>query len=419
MYDRLNLFLEKHKIIYDLQFGFQKNKSAVMALIEAVDIITKALDKGEVTIGISLDLSKAFDTVNHGILIDKLQKYGIRGIAIDWFKNYLENRRQYVIYNGNKSNEESITYGVPQGSILGPLLFLIYINDLSSLSENCQTILFADDANLLFSSRNKEHLVRDINNELNIIQEWMNINELSLNLKKTEYIIYKTTTKKVSNLNIKIGNVPIERVQSVKFLGVKFDELLSWKSHVDHIRQKMARSIGIILKTRKKFNSSTMITMYYSFVYPYINYCNHVWGNTYITNLKPIILLHKKIIRIVTGSPYLSHTEPLMKEFNLLNLISINKLTRTTFMYRCLNNQINVHFGSYFCYNRDVHQRDTRSNDDLYTPSFRLDVRRFSIRVAGPDLWNSIPQNIKESQSLQIFKRQFKEFLLNSQVNPM
>ena len=173
-----------------------------MALTEAIDLITNAVDKGDSIVGVFLDLSKAFDTVNHDIMLQKLHKYRVRGIPYEWFRSYLNNRRQFVSFNGTISEEDKITCGVPQGSILGPLLFLIYINDLTTVSENYKALLFADDANLFFTKSDCNDVDYQICNELTKIQEWMNCNALSLNLNKTQYMIYTSKGRDAQDLDI-------------------------------------------------------------------------------------------------------------------------------------------------------------------------------------------------------------------------
>ena len=180
MYNRLVTFIEKQKLINDLQFGFRKDRSAYMAVIEAVDTVTNALDRKETVVGVSLDLSKAFDMVSHMILMEKCDKYGIRGVAKEWSISYLNGRKHYVSYNGIKSNKEMISYGVPQGFIPGPLLFLIYINDLTAVSKEYRPISFADGTNIFFVYKNKLNRLILEKNWIKI-QTWMNCNELSLN----------------------------------------------------------------------------------------------------------------------------------------------------------------------------------------------------------------------------------------------
>ena len=183
VYNRLIMFINNNNsILYENQFGFQKVKSTHFAIILLTDKITEALDRGECLIGVFLDYSKAFDTIDHGILLEKLGKYGIQGIEVQWFCDYLPNRMQYVTTNNHKSQKEKITCGASQGSILGPLLFFLYINDLANVSRNCFSISFADDTNMFISDRNLDEICNQLNEDLREIQEWLNCNKLSINV---------------------------------------------------------------------------------------------------------------------------------------------------------------------------------------------------------------------------------------------
>ena len=190
MYNRLLNFLNKYKILIKTQFGFRKLHSSYMALMLMVDKISKAIENGNFIIGIFLDFSKAFDTVNHHILLSKLYHCGIRGRAAEWFTSYLSDRQQFVTYNDTKSSNRNVTCGVPQGSILGPLLFLIYINDLHGICKYSSPILFADDSNLFFTGSETIQTETLINEELCNISEWLKSNKLSLNIKKTHCIVF-------------------------------------------------------------------------------------------------------------------------------------------------------------------------------------------------------------------------------------
>ena len=252
MYNRLIDYINENKLLYKYQFGFQKGKSTYMAVLTLVDKISEALDNGDYVIGVFLDFSKAFDTVDHDILLRKLEKYGIRGRALDWFTDYLSNRLQYVTYNGAKSKREIIKCGVPQGSILGPLLFLLYINDLSTVSNDCFSVLFADDTNMFVAGKNTSEMCVKLNNDLQEICEWLRCNKLSLNILKSHYMIFTTKNKTAQDLDIKISNTAVERVYDTKFLGVYIDAQLTWKKHIEYTCSKLSKCAGILLKARKK-----------------------------------------------------------------------------------------------------------------------------------------------------------------------
>ena len=231
-------------------------------------------------------------------------------------------------------------------------------------------------------------------NRLILEKNWKNIKHTSMD--ELQLIIFELkyclTNKHEPDLDLTINSVQIERVYEIKFFGVKFDPQLTWKPHIDHIRQKMSKSVGIMLKTRKTMHSAVMINLYYSFIYPYLNYCNQVCGNTYTTNLKPIVLMQKQIVRIITGSPYLVHTEPLMKWFELLNISSINKCGRALLFYIIyVNSRLPGNFNNYFINSHEFHNYDTRSREDMRIPNSRLDIRKQNIANACSALWNSHP----------------------------
>ena len=263
MYNRLISFINENKLLYDYQFGFQKGKSTYMAMVMLIDKISDDLDRGDCVIGVFLDFSKAFDTVDHKILLQKLKIYGMKNVPLQGFESYLSERTQYVTYNSVKSTREKVNCGVPQGSILVPLLFLLYINDLSSVSEYCYSVLFADDTNVFISGENIDVLCSRLNEELESIREWLCCNKLSLNVSKTHYMIFTPRNKIVHDIDVKIQGVSVERVYATKFLGVIIDTKLTWKPHVEYICKKLSKCAGIIAKARRKLHRSSLITLYY------------------------------------------------------------------------------------------------------------------------------------------------------------
>ena len=262
-------FIAKHKLLYKYQFAFQPSLSTEHATIFLQKLVSECLENNEYGIGIFLDLQKAFDTLDHDILLKKLEIYGVRGNALALMKSYIKGRKQFVSYKNVSSSQLSITCGVPQGSILGPLLFLLYINDFYRVTDQLITIQFADDTNLFKSHPSLETLTEIINSELGKVSKWIRSNRLSLHIAdtKTNYIIFTAINKPINcEVSITVDNTTLTQVKHTKFVGVIFDEHLSFRPHIETINNKLAKSVGIINRVKYYLPKQVLMTLYFSLV---------------------------------------------------------------------------------------------------------------------------------------------------------
>src|SRR6218665_2798516 len=265
-------FVNKNSIIADTQYGFRKNLSTELALLDLTNQITKALDDRQITVGIFLDLSKAFDTMNHSILSDKLEHYRIRGTPLNWISSYLSNRYQYVAIENMCSSLLPLICGVPQGLILGPLLFILYVNDIQTISD-LSLIMFADDTNIFATGYCPFLLSNTLNAKLQSISEWFSTNLLSLNLNKTCFMIFSKRKFPIAAEMITINGVALQRVRETKFLGVIISDDLKWKKHVDLVVQRVSKVVGILYRTCHVLEKDRLKLLYSTLLEPYITYC--------------------------------------------------------------------------------------------------------------------------------------------------
>ena len=416
IYKRTITFFKSHEILSNSQFGFRENHNTTHALLSLIEKVGHAIDKSSHLIGLFLDYSKAFDTINHDILLKKLNHYGVRGKALEWFRSYLSNRKQFVFINGCYSQMENVQCGVPQGSILGPLLFIIYLNDFCRSSDKISFILFADDSNLFYSHKNAITLANTINTELDKVTQWIKANKLSLNLQKTKYMLFSNSIDKLP-VDIVFDGTPLENVSQIKFLGVTVDNKLSWKLHIDNICKTISRNIGIINKLKFYLPQSTLFMLYSSLILPYLNYGVLAWGNSHLTSLNRLLLLQKKSLRIICNTEFRSHTDPLFLQNKILKISDLYLFNLGQFMYKYNNNELPNIFHSMFPPNRSIHNYPTRRSNEFHLPLLRTLLAQNTFVYDGPKFWNSLSNDIKNAKTIHSFKRKLKSLLLKSYNN--
>ena len=340
--------------------------------------------------GILIDLKKAFDTVNHTILLNKLEHCGIRGSCLKWFTSYLSNRSQYVSINNTISDTKHITCGVTQGLVLGSLLFLLYINDLPNISNQLHFFLFADDTNIYFKANNLDKIQEVMNKGLKLLREWLIANRLALNVSKTNFTIFSPPNKPYKNITLLINKKAIEQ-EYVKYLGVLLDTKLSFCHHISSIKKNISRAIGIMHKMKTFVYRNILICLYYSLVYPFLIYAIPIWGVACENIINPLYVLQKRVVRIITNKKgyigsdgLLVCSAPLFYETGRLNICDIFKFHIAQFVFSCLNFNSPPQFHDYFVHVSNHYNTISSKNKLLRTPRVRTTKYGLnSVKYAG------------------------------------
>ena len=435
---RLYFFLDSNSLITPNQFGFRPNHSTSHPMTLLLNKVTSSLNSKLYSIIIFCDLKKAFDTCNHNILLKKLSSLGINGIELAWFKSYLTDRLQFVTIDNVDSVLLTILTGVPQGSILGPLLFLIYINDLP----NCTTLLsqlFADDTALSASSADPLELFAFVNRELHKLCTYFRTNMLSLHPDKTKFLLISPSSQPLpQNLKIFINNnncnennpsriheltsiSPSDNIPAIKYLGVYFDPQLTFKYHLSQISKKLSYALYSLRSVKNLLPPHSLKTLYYSLFHCHLVYGIETWSSAAPSLLKPLFTKQKMAVRILANKPYNAHTEPLFKSLEILPLSDLISFFKLKFFHSFVYNTIPSSFASTWLTSLEQRQQDgqlhllynLRNNDDFFIPFVRTAfLSRFPL-YNFPDNWNNLPHAIKDIPSKNFFSSTLKKYLLS------
>lgn len=414
MHDRLTNFTTKYNIINSEQYGFQKLKSTSLAIFSLIQHILNNINGDKMTTALFLDLSKAFDHISHGKLLDKMEAIGIRGPALSWIASYLTNRKQKVVIGKITKNKEHLFYssderhnsiGVPQGSVLGPTLFLLYINSISDVT-NHKCILFADDITIIVTTDKNTNTIKDhetdINNTLNNIIQWLDINNLTINLNKTNYIQFNQSKhlQYNFNLNINSGHVTIKNATQTKFLGILIDQDLNWKTHVNDLCHRVNRFVYALKQVRKVTSISTALVSYHAYVESILRYGIIAWGNS--TDLDRAFIAQKKCIRAIAGIQSDESCRPYFREFGLLPLPSLYIFEICTFVKK--------HF-TLFKRACDINSR-TRRDPDRLIMEIVPRSKKYSRNCVAMciNIYNKIPKSLK-TLNISNFKNKLRDWL--------
>jgi len=410
IYSRLMNFIKSNNILSRHQFGFQHNSCTSDAILEYLDGIYRGLNYKQSIISVFLDLSKAFDTVRHDILEQKLHHLGVRGLALNWFRSYLTNRQQYVSIDNCNSNCSVMRTGVPQGSVLGPVLFLLYINDMSKCSDKLNFVHFADDTTVFCSGDGIIDVASNVNRELSFVSEWLKANRLSLNIGKTTFMV--TSDAELPAIpRISVEGVDVLQNSKANFLGVLIDERLTFRDHVNKVASSVARSVGMLRRVSDLVPPRVKKNIYYSLVYSKISYGVVAWGRSGLCNAARMDrLLHRARKCVAYGAGYgftsdMLNFNSIFKYFVGLKLYKVVRLEQHPYFSRLLSSLIPQHgYSTRFA-----------THNNYNTPRFVKSKCQNSFVFRSVELWNVLPEDVRNAQSLAVFKRRLKMYLLCTQ----
>ena len=392
-----------NNLLHRTQSGFRSKHSCETALVHMIDSWLNAMDNGELVGIVLVDFKKAFDLVDHQILLSKLKLYGISSKALMWFDTYLTNRRQLVSLNNCKSDFEKVTCGVPQGSILGPLLFLLFINDLPLYVDNVSADLYADDTTLYDIQTSLEAIEINLQEGLNQLHIWCKNNGMVLNSVKTKVMLVTTNQKRLrlqnTNLNLQYMDETLKMISSDKILGVRVDNNLSWSDHVKHVCKKISSYIWLLSKIKNFLSQAHRVQFYKSYIQPHIDFCNIVWGNSCESSKMKIFRLQKRACRVILDYNVEDSDE-------ILSVYDRLFLRKAKFMFKVYNGLTPSYISENFTLrnemNMSVNLRSSASGCFI-PPLPKKECFKHSMRYSGCLIWNSLPNNVKSSQTAETF----------------
>lgn len=398
VFDQLYSYFTENYILSKFQSGFRSGHSTVTALLQATEKWFKNIDHGFINGVVFVDLSKAFDTVDHAILLKKLSMYGVNEILLKWFSSYLANRFQCCMVNGDRSELKPLETGVPQGSTLGPLLFLTYINDLPNCLDFTSSDMYADDTQITALAETIDELEDILNWDIENLHTWLCANKLSANATETEFITIASNYRLkqfIADPKIKLGNKAIKQVSKAKLLGVLVDEKLSWDDHVNEkIIPKVLRGLRMLRELRNILSLPQLVSLYNALITPYFDYCSTVWGNCGTVLSNKLQKLQNRAARIITTSRYEIRSTEILSTLNWCNLQTRRIQQKCTLMYKIINGISPSYLNEMFVPVNETHNHNLRNSEvNVKIPLPRSEYLKRSLAYSGAVLWNGLPIN--------------------------
>ena len=416
--NKLNKFLQDNSLLSDTQHGFRQDHSTNTALLHITEGIRRELDVGKSIGLVALDLSKAFDTLDHQILLNKLKTYNIGCSTLSFFNNYLINRTMIVKTNNNSSQIYKLDKGVPQGSILGPLLFTLYVNDLPTVVKNSQVMQYADDTTLYVSSKYPGNIQSYLNQDLEHLEEWFRRNKMRLNTDKTDYVLITNNQRRrvFDTIKISLGGKQIEEKENVKILGVTISKDLTWDMHTSNLINTLKYCFYSFSRSCKYLNYDTRIMLYNAVIASRLNYCDAIWDCCSVNSKHRLQTIQNRCARRILNCVPGTSSAPLLKELGWIRLDKKRKLHKCVYLHRLLQGkgpQPILDMLKPFANNTRIMTRGV-NNQNLFIPRHHTNYVKKSYFNDTAVLWNSIPKEIKAAKSNKTFKERLYLHLLEA-----
>ena len=408
IHKQLYSYLNDNNLLTDCQSGFRPLHSTCSVLLDLNEYFLRCIDEGYAIGAIFLDLKRAFDTVNHNILFNKLAKYGVQDKELSWFVNYFSDREQCVCIKGAKSAFKRVSVGIPQGSLLGPLLFTIFVNDICCIDLGVDTklCLYADDTAVFVRSKNVNQLSQLLQSKLDLIGQWLDLNCLVMNSKKTKVMLIGSKGRlKNHTLHVMHKGTCIEHVYSFKYLGVIIDSCLKWDKHINAISLKISRIIGYIRRIKHYLPDDVMRLLYNSLILPQLDYCNVVWGRSAHCHLDKLQKLQNRYARMILKADILTPHRQMLSQLQWQTVRQRVRYQCCVYLYKIINGMTPVYLKPLVIVRFTPFYTRYAFNSPLFVRTPRTDYYKKSFHYEVSTMWNNLPSFIRSAQSLSTFKK--------------
>ena len=413
--NRIVKFLENHNKLYNSQHAYRQHHSTITSLVETTEYIHEALEMKQIPAIVATDLSKAFDSVSHTLLLQKLEKMGFHKSCINWIKSYLSHRTQITKFSSVESDEEVVQSGVPQGSILGPVLFIAYTADLAQDIKGCKFVAYADDAALLLSATTTVDLKRKIETTINLVRDWYTRNGLQINADKTEYLV--VNSKRKFNITIHNGEkeVTISPKETMKVLGMKIDSKLTWKNHIAQIRSRASNAIRNIARSNNILSLPSRVILTNALVVPHYNYGDIIYDGCSASARDQIERSQNYAAKALLGRSKFSSATNALLELNWIPLSQRRKIHQGVFVHKALHNKSSHHATTSIKNLLPHHSYSTRQKQDNTLNSRTHSTTRSekSVIYRSTHAWNSFPRQIRGIEDTKKFKDSLQMFFID------